>query len=106
MVNVMQPVAERVLETAKLRHSTTLASKHDSTSFSPLPEPLIEKIDPAPGVSIVQGDVIKRGPRAIWTVPQAMPLGSVRPLEPIEPSVLVGGLQHNVHTNLKNDVMT
>ena len=106
-VNIMPPAAIRVLETTKLRHSNTFASKHDTIPFSPVPEPLIEKIDPAPGVSVVQGDVIKRGPRALWAVPnntQGLSLNAVLPLQPIAPSSVLGGSLEN--GNLKNDVMT
>ena len=106
-VNILQPAATSVLEPTRVRQSNTFTSKHGPI-FSPVPEPLIEKMDPSPGVSIIQGDIIKRGPRALWNIPSTKPNATpLRSLEPIKPSdVLAENLSQSVYTHQKNDVMT
>lgn len=105
-VNLLQPAATSVLEPTRVGQSNTFSSKHGPT-YSPVPEPLIEKMDPSPGVSIIQGDVIKRGPRALWNIPSTNPhVTPLRSLEPIKPSDVLAENVQSVYTHLKNDVMT
>ncbi|KAI6659045.1 hypothetical protein LOD99_14721 [Oopsacas minuta] len=106
-VNILQPTATSILEPAKFRQSNTFSSKHGPV-FSPVPEPLIEKMDPSPGVSIIQGDIIKKGPRALWNIPSTAPhVLPFRSLQPIKPSdVLADNTTQSAYTQQNSDVMT
>ena len=109
-VSVLQPTS-RFTEMAKLKQSTTFTSRHDAAPYSQLPEPLIEIIDPAPGVSIRQGGIVKKGPRALWDVPTAglrvMPLEPIQVLAPIQPAgVLMESIPRDVAYERNNKLVT